>query len=82
YERADFLNGRLIFSFRDEKEDLQSTYSLLDIETDGAILSALKKEEHGTGIVIRLSLIHTPSPRDPLHDLVFRLVLEKRGGGG
>lgn len=54
YERADFLNGRLIFSFRDEKEDLQSTYSLLDIETDGAVLSALKKEEHGTGIVIRL----------------------------
>lgn len=44
YERADFLNGRLIFSFRDEKEDLQSTYSLLDIETDGAILSALKKK--------------------------------------
>ncbi|MGE6631890.1 mannosylglycerate hydrolase [Bacillus sp. NPDC077027] len=54
YERADFLNGRLIFSFRDEQEDLQSIYSLLHIETDGAVLSALKKEEHGTDLVIRL----------------------------
>ncbi|MGG5833275.1 hypothetical protein ACQ4LK_25715, partial [Bacillus pumilus] len=29
-----------------------------------------------------LSLIHISSPRDPLHDLVCRLMLEKMGGGG
>ncbi|MGG5833288.1 hypothetical protein ACQ4LK_25815, partial [Bacillus pumilus] len=29
-----------------------------------------------------LSLIHISSPRDPLHDLVCRLLVVKRGGGG
>ncbi|MGG5833237.1 hypothetical protein ACQ4LK_25395, partial [Bacillus pumilus] len=29
-----------------------------------------------------VSYTHSPSPRDPLHDLVCRLMLEKRGGGG
>ncbi|MGG5833005.1 hypothetical protein ACQ4LK_23350, partial [Bacillus pumilus] len=31
---------------------------------------------------ISVSYTHLPSPRDPLHDLVFRLVVVKRGGGG
>ncbi|MGG5832875.1 hypothetical protein ACQ4LK_22335, partial [Bacillus pumilus] len=32
--------------------------------------------------VLKLSLIHISSPRDPLHDVGFPLLLEKRGGGG
>ncbi|MGG5833290.1 hypothetical protein ACQ4LK_25835, partial [Bacillus pumilus] len=40
------------------------------------------KEADGPRRAGAVSYTHSPSPRDPLHDLVFRLVLVKRGGGG
>lgn len=54
YEYADFLNGRLIFSFRDEEPIYDNEYSLMKFEDENFTMSAIKKEEHGDGIVVRL----------------------------
>ena len=54
YEYADFLNGRLIFSFRDEETIYENEYSLMKFEDENFTMSAIKKEEHGDGIVVRL----------------------------
>ena len=54
YEYADFLNGRLIFSFRDEEAIYENEYSLMKFEDENFTMSAIKKEEHGDGIVVRL----------------------------
>jgi len=54
YEYADFLNGRLIFAFRDEEKIYENEYSLMKVSDENFTVSAIKKEEHGEGIVIRL----------------------------
>lgn len=54
YEYADFLNGRLIFAFRDEEKIYENEYSLLEVEDSDFTVSAIKKEEKGHGIVIRI----------------------------
>lgn len=54
YEYADFLNGRLIFAFRDEEKIYENEYSLMSVSEDSFTVSAIKKEEKGEGIVIRL----------------------------
>lgn len=40
---SDFLNGRLIYVYRDEEKTLDATYSLALPTIDGAIISAVKK---------------------------------------
>lgn len=54
YQYADFLNGRLIFSFRDEEKVYENHYSLMKVEDLNLTLSAIKKEEKGEGIVVRV----------------------------
>lgn len=53
YEYARFLNGRLIFSQMETEGQNPGWYSLF--ETEGSLtVSAIKQEEDGEGIVIRL----------------------------
>ncbi|WP_236896619.1 mannosylglycerate hydrolase [Clostridium beijerinckii] len=54
YEYADFLNGRMIFAFRDEEQIYENSYSLFEFENENFALSSIKKEENGTGLVIRI----------------------------
>lgn len=54
YEYADFLNGRLIFAFRDEEQTYENEYSLMNVNNSNFTVSAIKKEEKGDGIVIRI----------------------------
>lgn len=54
YEYADFLNGRLIFAFRDEEQIYENEYSLMNVDGSDFTVSAIKKEENGDGIVIRI----------------------------
>lgn len=54
YEYADFLNGRLIFAFRDEEKIYENEYSLMKIRDENFTVSAIKKEENGERVVIRL----------------------------
>lgn len=54
YEYAQFLNGRLIFSLRDEEPIYNNEYSLMKFEDENFTMSAIKKEEHGDGIIVRL----------------------------
>ena len=54
YEYADFLNGRLIFAFRDEKKIYENEYSLMNLENENFTVSAVKKEEKGKGFVVRI----------------------------
>ncbi|MGG5832963.1 DNA-formamidopyrimidine glycosylase family protein, partial [Bacillus pumilus] len=51
--------------------------------TDGTELRYHDVRKFGTMHLFQpLSLITSPSPRDPLHDLVCGLLQVKRGGGG
>ncbi|MCM3173056.1 mannosylglycerate hydrolase [Paenibacillus sp. MER 99-2] len=55
YQLCDFLNGRLIFAFRDEERTLPQNYSLMSFnEESNAVLSAFKKAEHSDGYIIRV----------------------------
>lgn len=54
YEYADFLNGRLIFAFRDEEKIYENEYSLIHTCDENFTISSIKKEEKGDGIIIRL----------------------------
>lgn len=54
YEYADFLNGRMIFAFRDEDQIYENSFSLFEFENENFALSSIKKEENGTGLVIRI----------------------------
>ena len=54
YEYADFLNGRLIFAFRDEEKIYENEYTLIHTCDENFTISSIKKEEKGDGIIIRL----------------------------
>lgn len=54
YEYADFLNGRMIFAFRDEEKIYENEYSLMELEEENFTVSAIKKEENGEGFLIRI----------------------------
>lgn len=54
YEYADFLNGRLIFAFRDEEKIYENEYSLMELENENFTVSAIKKEEKGEGFLLRI----------------------------
>ena len=53
YQFSDFLNGRLIYAFRDEEKNLPQEYSLADFTKTQAVMSAFKKAENGEGYVVR-----------------------------
>lgn len=50
---SDFLNGRLIYVYRDEEKTLDATYSLALPTIDGAIISAVKKAEDSDAFITR-----------------------------
>lgn len=53
YQMSDFLNGRLIYVYRDEEKILDATYSLALPTIDGAIISAVKKAEDSDAFITR-----------------------------
>ncbi|MBF2569089.1 mannosylglycerate hydrolase [Listeria welshimeri] len=53
YQMSDFLNGRLIYVYRDEEKTLDATYSLKLPMLDGAIVSAVKKAEDSEAFITR-----------------------------
>ncbi|MBF2535754.1 mannosylglycerate hydrolase [Listeria marthii] len=53
YQISDFLNGRLIYVYRDEDKTLDATYSLALPTIDGAIISAVKKAEDSDAFITR-----------------------------
>lgn len=53
YQMSDFLNGRLIYVYRDEEKTLDATYSLALPTIDGAIISAVKKAEDAYAFITR-----------------------------
>ncbi len=55
YQLCDFLNGRLIFAFRDEERVLEPDYSLMSFSDDSnVVLSSFKKAEHSDGYIVRV----------------------------
>lgn len=54
YEYSDFLNGRMIFTLRDEEKVYETSYSLMNIKDENFAVSSVKKEEKGEGLVIRI----------------------------
>lgn len=52
YQFSEFLNGRMIFCYRDEERVLPTEYSWKEFRTD-AVLGCLKKEEDGDNFIIR-----------------------------
>ncbi|OOM74329.1 mannosylglycerate hydrolase [Clostridium puniceum] len=75
YEYADFLNGRMIFAFRDEKKIYENSYSLLKFENENFALSSIKKQEDGTGLVIRI--FNPMKNHKTVGDIVFNKEYEK-----
>lgn len=54
YQLADFLNGRLIFSNRDEEAKFEKEYSLFEVSPDHtAAVSAIKKAERSDAYILR-----------------------------
>lgn len=53
YQTADFLNGRLIYVYREEEKKNPSTYSLLDLGEMDAVVSTVKKAEHSSEFIVR-----------------------------
>ncbi|MGG4399034.1 mannosylglycerate hydrolase [Paenibacillus amylolyticus] len=55
YQLCDFLNGRLIFAFRDEERVLDTDYSLMSFSDDSnVVLSSFKKAEQSDGYIVRV----------------------------
>ena len=54
YQFSEFLNGRLIFSHRDEEKTLPKEYSLFEINNENLIMSAFKKAENTNEYIVRV----------------------------
>ena len=52
YQFSDFLNGRLIFSHRDEEKTLPQKYSLYNFSDTEAVMSTFKKAEDSENYII------------------------------
>lgn len=53
YEYADFLNGRLLFVQEDIEQTLPKTTSLGTFKNNHLVVSAVKKQEHKKGYILR-----------------------------
>lgn len=53
YQFADFLNGRMIYAYRDEEKTNELGYSLADFGDMSSIVSAIKKAEDTEAYIIR-----------------------------
>ncbi|MBM7541010.1 mannosylglycerate hydrolase [Amphibacillus cookii] len=54
YQFSDFLNGRLIYAFRDEEKTNPLTYQLADFNDMTAVVSAIKKTEDSDHYLVRV----------------------------
>ncbi|MDX8044365.1 mannosylglycerate hydrolase [Gracilibacillus sp. S3-1-1] len=54
YQFSDFLNGRLIYAYRDEGKTNSLSYSLATFENMDAVFSAIKKAEDTNQYILRL----------------------------
>ncbi len=53
YETADFLNGRLIYAYREEEKTNQPTYSVADFGAGDALVATVKKAEKEEALLVR-----------------------------
>ncbi|WP_208560051.1 mannosylglycerate hydrolase [Marinilactibacillus kalidii] len=53
YQFSDFLNGRLIYAYRDEEKTNKASYGLMSLENKDSVISAIKKAEDSDEIIIR-----------------------------
>lgn len=53
YQKSDFLNGRMIFCYRDEKQIFDTTFSLFNFKTK-AVISCFKKKEKSNKYIMRI----------------------------
>lgn len=53
YQKSDFLNGRLIFCFRDEEKIHKTEYSLIELHED-SVFSSIKKVEDKDYYLVRM----------------------------
>lgn len=53
YQFSDFLNGRLIYAFRDEEKTNELSYSLFHFEEMTSVISAIKKAEETDELIVR-----------------------------
>lgn len=54
YQFSDFLNGRMIYGYRDEEKTNDLSYSLANFEEMTSIVSAIKKAEDSEEYIVRL----------------------------
>lgn len=54
YQFSDFLNGRMIYVYRDEEKTNDRSYSLLQLENMNSVISTIKKAEDSDNYIVRV----------------------------
>ncbi|MEK4565338.1 mannosylglycerate hydrolase [Alkalihalobacillus sp. FSL R5-0424] len=54
YQFSDFLNGRMIYVYRDEEKTNERSYSLFQMEDMNSVISAIKKAEDSDNYIVRV----------------------------
>ncbi|MDQ0206371.1 mannosylglycerate hydrolase [Alkalicoccobacillus murimartini] len=54
YQFSDFLNGRMIYVYRDEEKSNELSYNLLNYENMDSVISTIKKAEETNELVVRV----------------------------
>lgn len=54
YQFSDFLNGRMIYAYRDEEKTNHLSYSLFTFEKMTSVISTIKKAEESNNLIVRL----------------------------
>lgn len=54
YQFSDFLNGRMIYAYRDEEKTNDLAYSLCNYEKMTSVISAIKKAEETDELIVRV----------------------------
>lgn len=54
YQFSDFLNGRMIYVYRDEEKTNERSYSLFQMEDMNSVISTIKKAEDSDNYIVRV----------------------------
>jgi mannosylglycerate hydrolase len=54
YQFSNFLNGRMIYAYRDEEKTNELSYSLANFEKMTSVISAIKKAEDADAFIVRV----------------------------
>ncbi|GAF63303.1 putative glycosyl hydrolase [Bacillus sp. TS-2] len=54
YQFSDFLNGRMIYVYRDEEKTNDLSYNLFNYESMDSIISTIKKAEESNELIVRV----------------------------